>query len=89
MNGQVSALVEVMAAEMLRMEKGYKEHETGYVMTDEQLATMNKALGLVKTKEYRPYCLNCIKGPRVALTPEGFKCWVCNNTFGFDLTKPK
>ncbi len=83
------ALFDLLLARMRRTETGYKEHETGYEMTDEQLAAMNAALRLTKTKEYRPYCLNAEAGcsmPRVALRDWGFECMECGNRFGFDLT---
>ncbi len=81
------ALFELLLTRTLMVEQGYKEHETGYEMTDEQLATLNKAMAHCSTKDktYRPYCLRCELMPRVALRPNGFECWSCHNTFGFDL----
>lgn len=70
------------------IERGHLIHESGEPMTDEQLAEMNAALGLTKDKSYRPYCLRCNLGPRVALKADGFECWHCGNRFGFNLFKP-
>lgn len=81
------ALVEVLAGRMDKIEHGHKSFEDGYEMTDVQLGEMNAALGLTKDKTYRPYCLRCDVGPRVALRRWGFECWHCKNTFGFDLQK--
>lgn len=49
------------------IEHGYKKHENGYVMNNEQIATMNTALGLKKDAYYRPYCLadDCRTMPRM------------------------
>jgi hypothetical protein len=78
---------ELLLARSLLVEEGYIIHETGYEMTDEQLATLNKALTCCspKDKTYRPYCMRCDLMPRVVLRPDGFECWHCHNTFGFDL----
>lgn len=84
-------LVSSMAKRMEIMEHGYLKFEDGHEMTDEQLATLNEALGIhigsKKGKDYRPYCLRCSDGPRVALTDTGFQCWSCGNAFGFDLVR--
>ena len=80
-------LFDVLAERAEKTEHGYRSFEDGYVMTDEQLVTLNAALGLTKDKCYRPYCLRCDLMPRVAVRPYGFECWHCNNTFGFDLNK--
>jgi len=81
----MKALVDQLSAQMEKMELGHLSFETGEPMTDEQLGTLNKALRMTKDKSYRPYCLRCTLGPRVALQNDGFKCWHCGNVFGFDL----
>ncbi len=81
------SLINILTARMVTVEKGYLKFEDGHEMTDAQLATMNEALGLEKTKAYRPYCLNCTLLPRVVLKPDGFECWHCGNRFGFDLVR--
>lgn len=70
-------------------ERGYLRHETGYQMTDAQLATLNQALNLTKDKTYRPYCVanGCKTMPRMALRPFGFECPHCANAIGFDLKR--
>lgn len=82
---------DALLSHTLRTEQGHKAHETGYTMTDEQLAALNAAVGgSPKDKSYRPYCLNVQAGcsmPRVALRPWGFECFECGNRFGFDLHK--
>jgi hypothetical protein len=71
-----------------RIEYGYKLHETDYVMTDDELARMNKALSLEKDKEYRPYCLmDGCDMPRMFLTNFGFQCASCGNKINFDLIR--
>jgi len=81
------AFFSAMLARTERIEYGYKLHETAYAMTDDQLATMRKALGLEKDKEYRPYCLkDGCDYPRMFLTAFGFQCPTCHNKIGFDLT---
>ncbi len=58
-------------------------------MTDEQLETMNVALGVgvsSKDKSYRPYCLRCSTMYRMRLLADGFQCNGCGNVIGFDLT---
>jgi hypothetical protein len=58
-------------------------------MADEQVKVMNEALGLVKTADYRPYCLakGCTEMPRMYRIEKGFKCWCCQNEIGFDLKR--
>lgn len=62
-------------------------------MTDDDLATMNKALeGAVwpaKDKTYRPYCgaPHCVTMPRMMLKTYGFQCPACRNRIGFDLMR--
>jgi len=81
------ALFSYLMTRTLRIEQGYKIHEFGYVMTDDELARMNKALGLEKDKEYRPYCLkDGCDMPRMFLTKFGFQCASCGNKITFDLT---
>ena len=58
-------------------------------MTDEQLETMNAALGAGvsrKDKTYAPYCLRCRSMARMRLLRDGFQCDGCGNVIGFDLT---
>ncbi|MBN8422853.1 MAG: hypothetical protein J0L73_28350 [Verrucomicrobia bacterium] len=83
------SLVEQMLRRHDIIENEHKKHETGYVMTSEQAATMSAALRLTKGPDYRPYCLaeGCDLNPRVALFEHGFRCWNCGNTFSFDLQK--
>jgi hypothetical protein len=84
-------LVQMLIARSERIERGYLKYEShGYVMTDEQLKELNEALGLVKDKTYRPYCLRNDKGcdmPRVFIRADGrgFQCPTCGNPFGFNL----
>lgn len=81
-----SALVDAMMVRLNRQELEYHMHEEkNAFLTEEQLETMNAALGLEKGPYYRPYCLRCDLGPRVALRSFGFECWNCGNKFGFDL----
>jgi hypothetical protein len=87
----VTRVTQFMADRMKILEQGHLEFEKGLEMTDEQCATLNEALGInmgqKKGKDYRPYCLRCTPGPRVALTAKGFQCWACGNEFGFDLIR--
>lgn len=58
-------------------------------MSDADLETMCKALGLSKTKEYRPYCISrtCREMPRMELREYGFECPSCRNRIGFNLVR--
>lgn len=89
--GVSDSFFQAMLSRTERIEKGYLKHEDGHEMTDADLATLKKALGLDnKDKSYRPYCLNAEKGcdmPRVFLRKQGdgFQCPTCGNAFGFNL----
>lgn len=91
MSSHLDALTETMLAHSQLVEHGYLKHECGHRMTDDQLATLNTALGLVKTRSYRPYCLKdgCKLMPRMSLQPLGFDCHCCSNGIGFDLRPRK
>lgn len=60
-------------------------------MTPEQVDVMNRSLGpgMSKDAAYRPYCVHdgCRDMPRMFRIDQGFKCWSCQNTIGFDLRR--
>lgn len=82
-------LFDALAAHAEWTEHGYRTTESNHVMTDEQLAVMNQALGLEKDRTYRPYCLarGCCDMPRMELHPFGFRCPACHNQIGFNLER--
>ncbi len=81
--------IDTLAARVEKVEHGHKNHESGVVMTNEQLARMNVALSVPKDKNYRPYCLAsfCALKPRLVLRTYGFECWSCGNKIDFNLVR--
>lgn len=54
---------------------------------EEQLEILKKAKGGTWYDGWRPYCLKCSTGHRMAPMSYGFRCGTCNNMIGFNLCR--